>query len=95
MGAAQPIRDAVPSWARLDCCADRRAALRGAYLLGDRGCNPVFLISGAKAGPGSASEPTKSAMVGPRGNPREAAARRSSVLGRADAGRRSAARLCA
>jgi hypothetical protein len=66
-GADQPVRDAVPSSTRLDCCADHRAALYGAYLLEDRAATRSFSPLEPEAGRDSAVEPSESAtraMVG-------------------------------
>ena len=72
MGAAQPIRDAVPSWARLDCCADRRAALCGAYLLGDRAATRSFSCPGPRRAPA----PRRNQVRPGRSAPRATQARR-------------------
>jgi hypothetical protein len=60
-GADQPVRDAVPSSARLDCCAHRRAALQGAYLLEDRAATRSFSPLEPEAGRDSAVETIESA----------------------------------
>jgi hypothetical protein len=44
-GADHPVPAAVPSSTRLDCSLDLGAALKGAYLFGRPGGNPVFLTS--------------------------------------------------
>ena len=57
----------VPSSARLDCCAHRRAALQGAYLLEDRAATRSFSPLEPEAGHDSAVEkiePATSSLIG-------------------------------
>jgi hypothetical protein len=93
-GADEPVRDAVPSSARLDCYAHRRAALYGAYLLEDRAATRSFSPLEPEAGHGSAVEPSESATRALVGSAVSALRRSLVAVQRAGIGGRSPAGDC-